>query len=162
MDPRGAQVLLITHRTPSSAMVHIKDEGSHFDAPLETVWKFVQAPAAHGDSHHQRNAQMKPISENSFMVSWEQDMDGKSAKMAQRVTILPPVGMAIEVTEGPLTGSKFFNYYVGKGNTTEVVVVGEFTDPHIPPAQLTQTVHGMLEMIFKQDNEAIKAFAAKK
>jgi hypothetical protein len=142
-------------------MVHIKDEGSHFDAPIETVWKYVQADREHGAAHQSRNAQMKPISENAFVLSWEQDVMGKSTKMANRITVLPPIGLAIEVTEGPMTGSKFFNYYVAKGNTTEVVVVGEFTDPHIPPAQLEATVRGFLQGMFEQDNTAIKAMAAK-
>lgn len=71
-------------------MVHIKDEGSHFDAPIETVWKFLRSPPDHGASHRgQRNAQLQPINDTSFIVSMEQEMDGHWVKVANRITIFP-------------------------------------------------------------------------
>ena len=143
-------------------MVHIKDEGSQFDAPPDVVWKFNQSPDDHGRAHRQRNGQMKPISENQFHVSWDQETDGKMVRTANRVTVLPPTGIAIEVLEGPMAGSKFFNIYTAKGNKTEVTVVGEFTDKMIPEAQLPGAVMGMLHQLFEADNAAIKELAKKK
>ncbi|MCI4336141.1 MAG: hypothetical protein L3K17_02960 [Thermoplasmata archaeon] len=143
-------------------MVHIKDEGSHFDAPRETVWKFLQSNDAHGASHTgTRNQQMKPINETSFVVSMEQEMGGHWVKVANRITILPPVAMAIEVIEGPMTGSKMINVYTAKGNKTGIDVYGEFTSAQIPAAQLESAVHANLAEVFEQDAAAIKAFASK-
>ena len=144
-------------------MVHIKDEGSHFDAPIETVWSFIQAPEDHGRSHRStRNQQMKPLSETSFVISMEQNMDGHWVKVANRITILPPVAMAIEVIGGPMTGTKMVNVYTPKGNKTGIDVYGDFTVSGVPAAQLEPIVRGSLSTVFDEDSAAIKAFASKK
>jgi len=142
-------------------MVHIKDEGSHFDAPIETVWKYVQAED-HGPAHRStRNQQMKPLSETSFIVSQEQNMNGQWVKTANRITVFPPVAMSIEVIEGPLAGSKMINVYTPKGGKTGIDVYGEFVSQQIPAAQLEAAVRGNLETVFAEDQAAIKTFAAK-
>jgi hypothetical protein len=143
-------------------MVHVKDEGSHFDAPIDVVWKFNQNAEEHGRAHKQKNGAMKPVTENQFVVSWDQDMEGKTVHMSNRITILPPTGMAIEVLEGPMAGSKFFNIYTAKGSKTEVTVIGEFTSKMIPEAQLAGAVMGFLDAAFKDDNQAIAKMAGKK
>jgi len=144
-------------------MVHIKDEGSHFDAPIDIVWKYVQSQETHGQSHRStRNQQMKQLSENSMVISMEQNMNGNWVKVANRITIVPPLGMAIEVIEGPMAGSKMFNVYTAKGNRTGIDVYGEFMSNQIPAAQLEPMVRGFLDSVFTEDSAGIKAFAAKK
>lgn len=144
-------------------MVHIKDEGSHFDAPIETVWEFIRSPEDHGASHRStRNQEMKPLSETSFVVSMEQNLNGKWVKVANRITVLPPVGMAIEVIEGPMAGTKMLNIYTPKGHRTGIDVYGDFVSNQIPAAQLEAAVRGNLETVFDEDSASIKAFASKK
>ncbi len=144
-------------------MVHIKDEGSHFDVPLDVVWKYVQSDMDHGEAHKgRRNFSRKPISESMVELSWEQEMDGKWVKTANRLTFLPPLGFVVEPLEGPLAGSKFVNYYTPKGNKTEVTVVGEWVSKSIPPAMLEKAVMGNLEKVFAEDSAGIKQFASKK
>jgi hypothetical protein len=143
-------------------MVHIKDEGSHFDAPIETVWKYVNADD-HGPAHRStRNQQMKPLTETSFILSQEQNMNGQWVKTANRITVFPPIALSIEVLEGPLAGSKMINVYTPKGNKTGIDVYGEFMSKQIPAAQLEAAVRGNLETVFNEDSAAIKAFASKK
>lgn len=144
-------------------MVHIVDEGSHFDVPLETIWRFLQAPEDHGASHSDhKNPQMRPLGEATAQVSWEQDLQGKPVKVVNRVTMYPPLGIAIEQTEGPLAGSKFFNFYTPKGARTAVTVVGEFKSPMIPDSQLEPMVRKNFEHVFEQDSAALKRFATRK
>jgi hypothetical protein len=144
-------------------MVHLKDEGSHFDAPLDTVWKYLQAPDAHGPSHRTtRNQQIKPLGENSMLVTMEQNMNGTWVRVANRITVMPPLGMAIEVLEGPMAGSKMFNVYTAKGHKTGIDVYGEFVSAQVPAPQLEPMVRGFLDTIFAEDVAGIKAFAAKK
>src|ERR1700686_4795546 len=133
-------------------MVHIKDEGSHFDPPLDTVWKYVQDGERHNDTHKSRNYQMKPLTENAMELSWEANMDGKWIKTKTRVTALPPLGLAIEVLEGPMDGSKFFNIYTAAGNKTGITVIGDFSSKTIPAPQLEPAVRGFLEQVFNEDN----------
>lgn len=144
-------------------MVQIKDEGSLFDAPIEVVWKFLQNDDGHGRAHKSsRNAEMKPLTENSFMLHYEQNQGGNWVKVANRITILPPLGLAIEITEGPMAGSKFFNYYTAKGAKTEVGVIGEFVGKGMSPAQVEGAVRGFLAGMYEEDNAALKSLSSKK
>ena len=144
-------------------MVHIKDEGSQFDAPLDVVWKYVQSDIDHGEAHKgRRNFQRKMITPNTVELSWEQETEGNWVKTANRLTFLPPLGFAVEPLEGPLAGSKFVNFYTPKGNKTEVTVVGEWVSKTIPPAMLEKAVWANLEKVFHEDSAGIKQFASKK
>lgn len=144
-------------------MVHLKDEGSVFDAPIEVVWKYLQSEQDHGPSHKgRRNFSRKELGPGAVELSWEQEIDGKWVKSANRLTFLPPVGFSVEPLEGPLAGSKFINYYTPRGNKTEVTVVGEYTSKVIPAAQLEQAVLTNNEKVFKEDTEGLRAFTAKR
>jgi hypothetical protein len=140
-------------------MVHIKDEGSQFDGSIELVWKYLQAPEEHNRNHKSRNFKAKPISESTTEASWEANVGGSWVSMRMRMTPLPPVGVAIEVMEGPMAGSKFFNIYTPMGGKTGISVVGEFASKTIPPAQLEPAVRGFLEQVYNEDNAAIRAMA---
>ena len=143
-------------------MVHVKDEGSTFDAPLDTVWKYLQMPEDHNRTHKSRNFRSKPLAENMMEMSWEANIGGSWVPLRTRLTALPPVGVAIEMLEGPMAGSKFFNIYTPMGARTGITVVGEFTSKMIPPAQLEASVRGFLEQVYNEDAAAIKALASKK
>jgi hypothetical protein len=144
-------------------MVQIKDEGSHFDVPVDMLWKYIQAPADHGAAHEgSRNQQMKPLSETSFILSQEENMNGKWVRTSNRITVFPPLGMSIEVLEGPMAGSKMINIYTPKGNKTGIDVYGEFVAPQIPANQLEAAVRKNLENAFNQDVAGLKTFASKK
>jgi hypothetical protein len=144
-------------------MVHIVDDGGEFDAPIETIWAFLQAPDDHRESHSDhKNQQAKPLTETSVQVSWEQDMGGKSVKVVNRITMVPPVGIAVEQIEGPLAGSKFFNFYTPKGSKTGVTVVGEFQAPSgMAEPQFVSMVRQNFEHVFSQDTAALKKFHKK-
>ena len=141
-------------------MVHVVDEGSEFDAPIETIWAFLQSPADHGASHPERtHAEATPLGESTTMVSWEQDMNGKKVKVVSRVTAIPPLGLVVEQLEGPMAGSKAFTYYIPRGAKTGVTVVGEFKSPVVPEAQLEPMVRKGLANAFAQDSASLKTFA---
>ena len=144
-------------------MVHIEDLGSHFDAPIETVWKFIDSPSDHGESHQdRRNIQGVPDGENRMKVSWEQNVGGNWVKVSNRVTMFPPVAMLVQSVEGPLAGSKFMMYYTPKGEKTGVSVIGDFQSKMIPPAELQKTVLASLENAFNDDSAAIRKMAGTK
>jgi len=141
-------------------MARINDqEGSKFDAPVEVVWKYVQHPEAHGNAHKgSRNRAMKPLTDTSFVVSWEQDMGGQWVKVANRITVFPPLGMVAEAIEGPMTGSKMFTVYTPHGEKTEVSVYGDMHAVGVPPGQLEPMVRGFWEMAYNEDNAGIREF----
>jgi hypothetical protein len=143
-------------------MVLIKDEGSHFDAPISTIWQYLDGEM-HGAAHvSTRNHQVKPVSENVMVLSMEQNMNGQWVKVANRITALPPLGIAIEVLEGPMAGTKMVNIYTPKGAKTGIDVYGEFVSAHLPAAQLEAAVRANLQQVFDEDSAGIKALSSKK
>ena len=138
-------------------MVHIEDLGSHFDVPIETVWKFLQSEDDHGRSHtNRRNLHGEMDGESGMRISWEQNVEGNWVKVSNRVTMFPPVAMLVHSVEGPLAGSKFLFYYAPKGAKTAVNVVGDFQSSLIPPAHLEKAVLASLEEAFNEDQAAMR------
>jgi hypothetical protein len=135
-------------------------EGSKFDAPLDVLWKYLQSPEAHGRAHrNSRNRAMKPLTDTSFVVSWEQNMNGQWVKVANRITVFPPLGMVAEAIEGPMTGSKMFTVYTPHGPQTEVSIFSDMQSSVVPAAQLEAMVRGAWEMAFNEDSVGIRDFA---
>ncbi|HEV2429654.1 MAG TPA: hypothetical protein VGV64_07430 [Thermoplasmata archaeon] len=143
-------------------MVHVRDEGSHFDVPIDRLWKFLQDPEAHGGSHRStRNQSMKPLSDTSMILSMEQKMNGNWVKVSNRITVLPPLGLAIEVLEGPMAGSKIVNVYTPKGEKTGIDVYGEFVSKQVPEHQLEGMARGFLAEVFEEDAATLKNYHPK-
>lgn len=135
-------------------MVVIVDEGSVFDAPVERVWKLGQAHTTDGKRIHPKmlNQKYEMVDENTMLSSWEDEMQGRRVKNRLKSTAYMPLGQVFEILEGPLAGSKFFNYYTPKGpNKTAVTVVGDFKSPMLPEPQLKQAVLSFLEQAFNED-----------
>ncbi|MCI4325337.1 MAG: hypothetical protein L3K00_05610 [Thermoplasmata archaeon] len=144
-------------------MVHIEDLGSHFDAPIETVWKFIQSPVDHGASHaDRRNVHAEPDGENGMKTSWEQNMQGNWVKVTNRVTMFAPVAMLVHSIEGPLAGSKFMMVYSPKGDKTGVNVIGDFQSKMVPADKLHETVMASLTHAFEEDSAGIRKMAGSK
>lgn len=143
-------------------MVHIIDEGGHFDATVETIWKYLQSPSDHGPSHPDHmNVEVKPLSENSAQVSWDQQVQGEKVRVVNRVTNHAPLGFTVEVLEGPIGGSKFFQFYTPKGARTGVTVVGEFTSKMLPENQIEPLVRKNFEQVFTEDTASLKKFSTR-
>ncbi|EQD60537.1 hypothetical protein B2A_03642, partial [mine drainage metagenome] len=115
-------------------MVHIHDEGSEFDAPLDAIWKYLEDPA-HGLAHKdRRNGERKLLGENTLELSFEQEIDGRWTKGRNRITLFPPLGYAVELLEGPFAGSKAFTIFTPQGKKTRVTVTGEYVSSTVPRA----------------------------
>jgi len=133
-------------------MVFIVDEGSNFKAPLDKIWKLNQSE---GQNSHPslRNQKGEPQGEH-FILSYETQMpDGSWAKNKVRTTAYPPVGIAFETLEGPMAGSRSFQFYTPKGKETEVTVVGEYVSKGVPDAALKAAVMAFLGTVFDEDSK---------
>ena len=139
-------------------MVRIVDEGSHFDAPMEKVWKLVEAHREHISAIHPdvKNPRMEAGGENQGVTTWEQEMNGRKMTMKLRVTLLPPFGQTLEFLDGPMAGSKMINYYTPKGNRTAVTVIGDFVSPMLPESQVEGMAWEFLQGGFDQDSAYLK------
>lgn len=136
-------------------MVFIMDEGSRFKAPLDKIWTLNQSEGQH--SHPSLRNQVAEQQGDHIILSYETAMpDGSWVKHKSRVTAFPPVGIAFETLEGPLAGSKSFQYYTPMGAETGVTIVGEFTSKVIPSADLKNAVMAFLGTVFNEDTENLK------
>ncbi len=144
-------------------MVHVRDEGATFDAPIEVVWEFLNSGPTHGQAHKSiRNRTTQPAGENQIIATMERNWEGEWVKVVSRMTRLPPLGLVQEFLEGPLAGSKAVLVYTPQGKKTRVDVFGEFTSPTIPAKDVEKAALKWLAESYDEDAPAIKAFAATK
>ena len=139
-------------------MVRIIDEGSHFDANLEKVWKLVELHGEklseiHTDIHAPK---VSRAGENQGIISYTMEMNGQKIPVKLRTTALPPLAQVLEILEGPLAGSKVISYYTPKGEKTGVTVVADFASPMMPAAQLESVAREFLETGFDQDQAYLR------
>jgi hypothetical protein len=139
-------------------LVFILDDGGYFNAPLDTIWKLLEAhgadgPRIHPDDKHQK---MEMAANNVMVAEWENVVEGRVVKIKVRFSLYPPLGTAGEFLEGPFTGSKFFNIYTPKKQRTYVTVAGEWRSPTIPENKLRKAVLSMLQKEFGEDVAYLK------
>jgi hypothetical protein len=137
-------------------VVFIQDEGGVFEAPIATVWAFVSSGDHHTAAHGHRRVRRRPRPGNAGQYSWEQEFLGRPERFTMRWTSYYPVGVAYDVLAGPFRGSRFFLYYLPRGRTTGVSVVGEFVSPTIPVRKLRSAVRRFFALEFAQDSAAIR------
>src|SRR6476661_10698205 len=145
-------------------MVFIEDREGIFDAPIDKVWKLAKAHAIEGAKIHPsaKNVTTETINEQVFINSWEEGINGQSVKIKMKGTIFYPLGIALEVIEGPFAGSTYFIYYIPLGNNkTNVVVAGDFRSQSVDPVvnddeRLRSIVLSKFEKVFHEDCEYLK------
>ncbi|MBI2183566.1 MAG: hypothetical protein HYU39_01255 [Thaumarchaeota archaeon] len=138
-------------------MVYVVDEGGYFKASLDKLWRYN---AAEKDHYHpsMKNIQASMEGQSMILTFDSETPDKKTVKRKVKLTNLPPVGFYVEELEGQFAGSKYINYYVPKGEKTEVKVVGEWTSPTIPADKLKKAVSDYLDMVFKEDSGNLAKF----
>jgi len=131
-------------------MVFIRDEGSEFNAPIDKVWELNMTEGKH--SHPSLRNQSSAMEGEHPILKYETQMpDGSWAKNKVRMTVLPPVGIAFETLEGPMAGTKSFQYYTPKGSKTGITVVGDWKAPGVPDEAIRAGVLKFLETVFNED-----------
>ncbi len=131
-------------------MVFIKDEGSVFKAPLDKVWELNSSEGKHNHPSL-KDSKVEPVSENTMILTYGVDMGGKTVRVRNRLTVFPPLGELFETLDGPMAGSKSFQYYTPRGNETAVTVVGDWKSPVMTDDQIRQAVAAFLQTVFDED-----------
>ena len=134
-------------------MVYILDEGSTFDAPLDKIWKYLQSQEHHHDSIKVLN---REVAGNAVVLTSERNVMGKTVTVKVKNTLYPPFGMVQEFLEGPMKGSKAFQFYVPKGDKTGVTVVGDYLMSEVPDQQIRDAVSAQAQRSFDEDNANLK------
>ena len=132
-------------------MVFIKNEEGYFKAPIDKVWKLIHLHSTELTEIHSavKNPMTETLSQTSGITTWYDDSGGR---IKAKLDVYAPIGLAVEFHEGPLAGSKLFNYYTPRGDTTGITVVGEFKSPSLSEEELKGAVAAFLEQYISEDN----------
>jgi hypothetical protein len=144
------------HSFANKKMVYILDEGSEFDAPLDRVWKYLQSDEEH-DHPSMKTISAEMQGENVVVITNEVNVGtGAPIRNKLKFTMFPPFGIVQEYLEGPMAGSRAFQYYTPKGDKTGVTVVGDFTAKGMDDDMVKHMALQNLEIAFNEDNTNLK------
>lgn len=146
-------------RSGVPSMVHVKDEGV-FDAPIDTIWKFLIDPSA--TAHHHRAIRgMTTIRQEGTAVTQEVEFlnpDGKTTrKETWRFVFNPPKGFEMESLGGASKRTKHAHHYTPSGNKTRVEGEGDFAIQGMDDAATRAAVLAFLAEVFDEDQAALTA-----
>jgi hypothetical protein len=134
-------------------MVYIIDEGSVFDMPIDKVWQYLQSQE---HNHHSVKMIGREMEGNTVTLTSERVIMGKAARVKIRNTLFPPFGMVQEHLEGPMAGSRAFQFYIPKGDKTGVTVVGDYVMKGLDEKSTTEAVLAQAQVIFDEDNSNMR------
>lgn len=134
-------------------MVHILDEGSVFDAPVDKVWKYLRSE----DHKHPSFKNVgREVSGNAVTITADRVLMGKPVRVKIRNTLYPPVGYVSEHLEGPTAGSRAFAYYIPKGEKTGITVVGDFVIAGLDEKATRDAILAQMQITFDEDNANLR------
>jgi hypothetical protein len=103
------------------------------------------------------NYNIETVNKNTTVQSWQATVNNQITKNKMQFTTYHPLGVAVEVLEGHLKGSKAFVYFTPKEETTGVTVVGDFKSAMLSDDdRLKQEVSCMVENSFNEENAYLK------
>jgi hypothetical protein len=135
-------------------MVFLLDQGSEFDGTIEQVWTFNRTHREHPHASIS-NVSIEQVNENARIMSYDFRVREGLIKIKYKSTAHLPVGITYEYLEGPFAGSKIFQYYVPKGDKTEVVMVGNLASPSLTDDELQSLYDDYARILYEEDNASM-------
>lgn len=134
-------------------MVFILDQGSVFDAPLEKIWRLMFSRSEHNHPSMMNFKVERSADPSTFVATWESELQGTAIPFKAKFTYFPPVGFAMDYLEGPLAGSKEFEYYTPMGDKTGITCVGDFKAVGMSDDQLRAAATYFYDKVFREDQD---------
>jgi hypothetical protein len=75
-----------------------------------------------------------------------------------KMSFNPPKGFSLEITSGPMKGTKHSHTYTPMGDKTKVTVEGEFVAQGMDEATVKKAALTMLEQVFNEDAANLKRY----
>ena len=135
--------------------MYILDEGSVFDAPIDKIWKYRTSEV---HQHPSVKLISREVKGNVVEMVQERNM-GKPMRIKVRNIIYPPFGMVQEFLEGPMAGSRAFQYFIPKGDKTGVTVIGDFVVEGADDEMVKEIILKQNQFLFDEDNANLKKMA---
>lgn len=132
--------------------MYILDEGSVFDATLDKILKYRRSEV---HQHPSVRLISRKTEGNVIEMVQERNM-GTPMRIKVRNTIYPPFGMVQEFLEGPMAGSRAFQFFIPRGDKTGVTVVGDFVVEGEDDARVKEIILEQNQTLFDEDNANLK------
>lgn len=131
--------------------IHYKSDGI-FNAPVEKVWKYVQA----ADHQHTAFKTYNVVEQSGNQVTVKAEIynpDRTTEISTFKYTMSPPKQMDTTVTGGTLDGARFTHTYTPLGENTRVDLEGEFKPiPRVTQAEQLKSIDAFFTTAFNEDN----------
>ena len=138
-------------------MVHVMDDGV-FDEPIDKIWRFLNDDKGHQHSMVKTSKVMEQSDKGMTAEVEVKNPDGSWRKEVWKMSFNPPTGFGIEVTSGPMKGTKHKHTYTPMGAKTKVVVEGDFVAQGMDDAALKRAAMALFEQVFNEDIAHLKNF----
>ena len=138
-------------------MVHLTDEGT-FDEPLEKIWRYLNDEKDHQHSSMKMSKVLEQSDKGMTAECEVKNPDGSWRKETWKMDFNPPKSFTLEITSGPLKGTKHTHTYTPMGNKTKVVVEGEFIAQGMDDASLKKAALRNLELVFNEDSANLRNY----
>ena len=138
-------------------MVHVTDEGV-YDHPVEKIWRYLNDDKGH---QHSSIRMLKAIeqSDKGMVAEFEvKTRDGTWRKEMWKMSFNPPKGFSLEITSGPMKGTKHTHTYTPMGDKTKVTVEGEFLTQGMDDATIKKAALTRLEEVFNEDAANLRTY----
>jgi hypothetical protein len=140
-------------------VVFIICQGDEFQGEIDKVWKLNEILMKEPEKVHKNaiNYNIETVNKNTIVQSWQTNIDNQITKNKMQFATYHRLGVAVEILEGKLEGSKAFVYFTPKEETTGVTVVGDFRSATLSDDdQLRQEVLSMVKNSFNEENAYLK------
>jgi hypothetical protein len=138
---------------------YYSDDGV-FDAPVDKVWKLIQA---HNDPKNKIHAGIlsmsgKPQPDGSVLADLTTPgPDGKPMAHKWRFIMKPPHTQTVEMVEGPMKGSWMTTTYLPEGSKTRAVTVAEWRVQGVnDEATLRKMANDFFDGGFEEDSKFLR------
>jgi hypothetical protein len=149
---------------PSPSLTYFEDRGGLLDAPIDTVWDYLEKddefhPKAHAASL--RNLVAKELSEVTSLIRCEVLWDGRWRRMVSRMTSVRPAMRINEELEGPYAGSKMVFLYAPRGRRTAIDVRCYMHSSEYSPKEIQRVVLKDLATTHAEDAPFLRRYSRK-
>jgi hypothetical protein len=103
-------------------VVFIVCQGNEFQGTIDKVWKLNEILMKEPAKVHQNAIEynIETVNKNTILQSWQTAIDNQITKNKMQFTTYHPLGVAVEILQGKLEGSKAFVYFTPNQETTGV------------------------------------------
>ena len=141
-------------------MVRYYSDDGVLDAPLNKVWKLIEAHGEHATEIHTNlvSAKASPKPDGTMQAEWvTKGPDGKNATHKLHMAIKAPFSQTVDFTDGPLKGSWMTTTYIAEGNKTRCITAAEWRVQGITdPAALLKAATEFFDGGFEADSRYLK------